>query len=66
MAEKCYFCRNNEKVDYKNVQLLKKFMTPSRKIIPRRITKLCAKHQRAVQKAIKKARLIALLPFTPE
>ncbi|MCK4256483.1 30S ribosomal protein S18, partial [candidate division WOR-3 bacterium] len=38
----------------------------SHKIIPRRITKLCAKHQRAIQRAIKKARVIALLPFVPD
>lgn len=66
MIDRCYFCKNNETVDYKNVQLLKKFMTPSHKIIPRRITKLCAKHQRAIQRAIKKARVIALLPFVPD
>lgn len=66
MSEKCYFCKNNEAVDYKDAQLLKKFMTPSQKIIPRRITKLCAKHQRAVQRAIKRARVVALLPVTSE
>ena len=66
MKDRCYFCKNNETVDYKNVLLLKKFMTPSHKIIPRRITKLCAKHQRAIQRAIKKARVIALLPFVPD
>ncbi len=66
MIDRCYFCKNNETVDYKNVLLLKKFMTPSHKIIPRRITKLCAKHQRAIQRAIKKARVIALLPFVPD
>ncbi|OYD17137.1 30S ribosomal protein S18 [candidate division WOR-3 bacterium JGI_Cruoil_03_44_89] len=65
MNRKCYFCENKEDVDYKNVQVLKKFMTPSHKIMPRRLTKLCAKHQRAVQKAIKRARIIALLPFMP-
>lgn len=66
MNIKCYFCKNNTDVDYKNVQLLKKFMTPSHKIMPRRLTKLCAKHQRAVDRAIKRARIIALLPFMPE
>ncbi len=65
MNRKCYFCENKEDVDYKNVHVLKKFMTPSHKIMPRRLTKLCAKHQRAVQKAIKRARIIALLPFMP-
>lgn len=65
-SNKCYFCKTNEVVDYKNVQLLRKFMTPSYKIMPKRLTKLCAKHQRAVGRAIKRARIIALLPFTPK
>ena len=66
MNRGCYFCKNKEVVDYKTAQLLRKFMTPSNKIMPRRLTGLCAKHQRALTKAIKNARIIALLPFVPE
>ncbi|MCD5384123.1 30S ribosomal protein S18 [candidate division WOR-3 bacterium] len=66
MNRACYFCKNREVVDYKTTQILRKFMTPSNKIMPRRLTGLCAKHQRALTKAIKNARIIALLPFVPE
>lgn len=51
-------------VDYKDTNLLRKFMTPDGKILPRRITKNTAKQQRAVTQAIKRARHMALLPFT--
>ncbi len=49
--------------DYKNVQFLKKFITEQGKIQPRRITKLTAKQQRALTRAVKRARILALLPF---
>ena len=51
-------------VDYKEVMFLRNFTTERGKIIPRRITGNCAKHQRLVTRAIKRARNIALLPFT--
>lgn len=50
-------------IDYKDVELLKKFITERGKIIPRRITGVSAHHQRLLAKAIKRARQIALLPF---
>ncbi len=50
-------------IDYKDVELLRKFITERGKILPRRITGLTAKQQRDMTKAIKQARLIALLPF---
>jgi small subunit ribosomal protein S18 len=50
-------------IDYKDVDLLRKFVTERGKILPRRITGLTAKQQRDLTKAIKRARLIALLPF---
>lgn len=50
-------------IDYKNVVLLKKFISPEGKIISRRLTNLTAKQQRAMAKAIKNARMTALLPF---
>ena len=61
----CRLCGDSiEKVDYKDVELLKTFTTERGKIIPRRISGNCAKHQRHVTFAIKRARNIALLPFT--
>jgi small subunit ribosomal protein S18 len=50
-------------IDYKDVELLRKFITERGKILPRRITGLTAKQQRDMTKAIKQARLLALLPF---
>jgi len=61
----CRFCAdNNLKVEYKEPSQLKLFLTERSKIIPRRISGNCAKHQREVAGAIKRARLLALLPFT--
>lgn len=60
----CRLCDNKiDRVDYKDVELLKTFTTERGKIIPRRISGNCAKHQRQVTVAIKRARNIALLPF---
>lgn len=60
----CRLCREKaEKIDYKNVELLNKFISDRGKIIAPRITGNCAKHQRWVANAVKKARLAALLPF---
>jgi len=61
----CRFCAYKElTIDYKDPQALKYFVTERGKIVPRRISGSCAKHQRAVNTAIKRARMIALLPFT--
>ncbi|WKY47735.1 30S ribosomal protein S18 [Eubacteriaceae bacterium ES3] len=61
----CEFCeRNAEEVDYKDVATLKKFISEKGKILPRRATGTCAKHQRKVTEAIKRARNVALLPYT--
>ena len=63
----CQFCTDkNTKIDYKNVQKLEKYVTERGKILPRRITGTCAKHQRELTKAIKLARNVALLPYTVE
>ncbi|MBD3427215.1 MAG: 30S ribosomal protein S18 [Candidatus Omnitrophica bacterium] len=60
----CRLCKDKvEKLDYKDVELLKKFISDRGKIIPPRLTGSCAKHQRMISNAIKKARLAALLPF---
>ena len=55
-----------ETIDYKDYNRLRKFITERGKILPRRITGNCAKHQRQLTVAIKRARHIALLPFTSE
>ena len=61
----CQFCSDKElTIDYKKVELLKRYITDDGKIRPRRQTGTCAKHQREVAAAIKRARHIALLPFT--
>ena len=61
----CRFCADNAlRIDYKDYQTLRQFTTERGKIIPRRISGNCAKHQRKVTGAIKIARNLALLPFT--
>ncbi len=63
----CSFCAEKSKeIDYKDINKLKKFITERGKILPRRISGACAKHQREVTRAIKLARNIALLPFTTD
>ncbi|NLA70718.1 MAG: 30S ribosomal protein S18 [Clostridiales bacterium] len=63
----CQFCADKDKeIDYKDVETLKKYITERGKILPRRVTGTCAMHQRAVSKEIKKARVVALLPFDAE
>jgi small subunit ribosomal protein S18 len=61
----CRFCADKAaKVDYKDQQALKYFLTERGKIIPRRISGNCAKHQRAIAIAVKRARMLAILPYT--
>ncbi|GAB6137168.1 30S ribosomal protein S18 [Halanaerobaculum tunisiense] len=63
-GKSCEFCAKDiEKIDYKDVQNLRKYITDRGKILPRRITGNCAQHQRKVTSAIKRARNMALLPF---
>jgi len=63
----CPFCADNApEIDYKNEKLLRRMVSDSGKIMPRRRTAACAKHQRALARAIKRARMIAILPFTQE
>lgn len=65
MTKECFICKNNiQIVDYKDTQLLRKFMTPQAKIANRRRTGVCAFHQRKVASAIKRARMMGLLAFT--
>ncbi len=62
----CRFCANKAKIDYKDADALRRYMTERGKILPRRITGTCAKHQREVAKAIKRARAICLLPYVAD
>jgi len=63
----CAFCQEKVQViDYKDVNRLKKYVTEGGKILPRRMTGVCAMHQRELSNAIKKARIVALLPFRGE
>ena len=50
-------------VDYKNVEVMKKYINESGKMLPRRVTGACAKHQREIAKQVKRARFIALIPY---
>ncbi|MDR2812105.1 MAG: 30S ribosomal protein S18 [Endomicrobium sp.] len=60
----CRCCADKVEIDYKNISLLRTFLTEKGKILSGRITGTCAKHQRELDMSIKKARMLALLPFT--
>ena len=61
----CRFCSETTTlIDYKNPQLLRSFITDRGKMVPRRISGSCAKHQRAISTAVRRARMLALLPIS--
>ncbi len=63
----CPFCAGGiDTLDYKNTDLLRRYISDRGKILPRRKAHLCARHQRRVARAIKRARQLALLPYTDE
>ncbi|KKU04371.1 MAG: 30S ribosomal protein S18 [Parcubacteria group bacterium GW2011_GWA2_45_30] len=63
--KQCYFCTTSRAViDYKDTETLRRFLSGLAKIYPRRKSGLCAKHQRRLAEAVKRARYLALLPFT--
>lgn len=63
----CRFCDQKVKIiDYKDDRTLRKYLTERGKIIPRRVTGVCARHQRQLTQAIKRGRVLALLPFVVE
>ncbi len=63
----CQFCADKTNtIDYKDVDTLKEFVTERGKILPKRITGTCAMHQRELTRAIKRARIVALLPYTQD
>jgi small subunit ribosomal protein S18 len=60
----CRFCADKIEIDYKNLSLLRTFITERGKMLAGRITGTCSKHQRGVNTAIKRARMLAFLPFS--
>ena len=63
----CVFCgKENNEIDYKDVAKLKKYVSESGKILPRRITGNCAKHQRALTVAVKRARHLSMMPYVQD
>ncbi len=62
----CAFCVDKADIDYKDVAKLKRYITEKGKILPRRQTGTCSEHQRKLATAIKRARIMALLPFKGE
>ena len=61
----CAFCADKTTlIDYKNPSLLKGFITDRGKMVPRRISGTCARHQRALSNALRRSRMLALVPFT--
>lgn len=62
----CLFCLEKKAIDYKDIATLRRFITEKGKILPRRQTGLCAKHQRELTVALKRAREMALIPYVGE
>jgi len=61
----CFFCQQKiQEIDYQDIELLRRFLSGQAKILPPKRTGTCAKHQRRLAKAIKRARIMGLLPFT--
>ncbi|MDD2731002.1 MAG: 30S ribosomal protein S18 [Candidatus Portnoybacteria bacterium] len=65
MQKPCYFCQENiQQIDFKDIDLLRQFISGQAKILPPRRTGTCRRHQRSLAQAIKRARFLALLPYT--
>ncbi|HHV80140.1 MAG TPA: 30S ribosomal protein S18 [bacterium] len=62
----CAFCTEKIVIDYKDIDRLRHFLSDRGKILPKRTTGTCARHQRKLARAIKRARIMALLPFTSD
>ena len=63
--KQCYFCTTNrDVVDYKDAETLKRFLSASAKIYPRKKSGLCARHQRKLSTAVKRSRYLSFIPFT--
>ncbi len=64
-SKECFFCKSNAKeIDYKDIQTLRRFISSYAKIVPRKRSGVCSKHQRKLANAIKRARVMSLLPIT--
>ncbi|TET50543.1 MAG: 30S ribosomal protein S18 [Dehalococcoidia bacterium] len=61
----CPFCKGDVKIDYKDASLLSRYISSQGKIVSRRRSRTCAKHQRRLAQAIKRARYLAMLPYAP-
>jgi len=61
----CPFCKGNMKIDYKDASMLSRYISSQGKIMSRRRSRACAKHQRSLAQAIKRARYLAMLPYSP-
>ncbi|MBI2463211.1 MAG: 30S ribosomal protein S18 [Candidatus Spechtbacteria bacterium] len=65
MIKQCYYCTHAQKpVDWKDIQTLRKFTSTQGRILAPRVTGACSKHQRKIARAIKRARVMSLMPFT--
>ena len=62
----CVFCGKDNVIDYKDVNKLKRYVSERGKILPRRVTGNCAKHQRAITVAVKRARHLAIMPYVQD
>ena len=62
----CHFCENKVVIDYKDEHLLDRFTNDRGKILPRRVTGACARHQRQLSSAVKRGRYLALIPYLPD
>ncbi len=60
----CVFCKNELEIDYKNIELITRYVSSRGKILSRRISGNCAKHQRKIAREIKRARFLNLIPYT--
>ena len=64
VPKECYFCKENKEIDFKNVSNLERYLNMFGAIQAKTRTGLCAKHQRQIGKAIKRARIVGLMPYT--
>lgn len=62
----CHFCETKVTIDYKDEQQLRRFTNDRGKILPRRVSGSCARHQRELSVAIKRGRFLALIPYVPD
>ena len=62
----CHFCESKVTIDYKDEMLLRRFTNDRGKILPRRVSGTCARHQRELAVAIKRGRFLALIPYVPD